>query len=437
MNTPTKTLRLLSIPVTDALNSERWHLVDPLSITYQSKRDNVTFHIWLFASTSPANPTPFLFVAWGGGERRASVVRAFGSMDQERALSLVGSEIRMEMHLPEGGQFVREDRQRFPWTKFVTEILHTCIDTDTPAKSTKHEVAPRTVEDMLRDVKLFGQIFHKTTARAIAHLSNPTGSQESIQQVMAACIAIGNACRDMEIEAVYWKGYLWDEAIERSDLFIDANVPESYLPDGPQFWYFENALPSDLDPTLPQYAWWTPEWLLSCMGLLRINQNSKRICLLIYIFEKDGDIRETADDSLPRILIRSVGIADEPCLPGYALCMAGLEFMQTTVPRTPFQYSRQVQHAAERRGDKLQPYSIMEVRRIDYQGEQGEDVTSADDSGSSRTYRYSFFQRRHRRRLKEPRKSDGVQVIRVAAGRKLKHLPLMPDAQQKVTKVRR
>ena len=51
--------------------------------------------------------------------------------------------------------------------------------------------------------------------------------------------------------------------------------------------------------------------------------------------------------------------------------------------------------------------------------------------------RHCEFQRRHRRRLPHPRKSDRVQVIRVAAGQRLKHLPLAPEAKQTVTKVKR
>ena len=112
--------------------------------------------------------------------------------------------------------------------------------------------------------------------------------------------------------------------------------------------------------------------------------------------------------------------------------------MATTIQKTPHEYTRHEQKMAHQRSRKLQPYSIAELRHYDLP-EQHEDPngTNGTNGGDhkSRNYHFSFFQRRHRRRLKEPRKSD--QVIRVAAGQKCKHLPLLPGAKQMVTKVTR
>lgn len=238
------------------------------------------------------------------------------------------------------------------------------------------------------------------------------------------------------MEAVFWPSHLWTKAVAGAEIFTDANVPSLCIPDGPQLWYFEHPLPKDLDPTDPRYHWWAPGWQMSCMALLPARRNGTESCFSICILEKESAANLSVDDALPRVFLGSIGCAGYPCDLEHALVMAGLEFMQEVIPRTSVPYSRQVQRAAERRGEKLQPCSIMEVRRIERQASQSEDDANATHEGS-RNYQFSFFQRRHRRKLKEPRKSDGVQVIRVAAGQKLKHLPLRPDAEQKVTKVSR
>src|SRR5207249_504840 len=123
-------------------------------------------------------------------------------------------------------------------------------------------------------------------------------------------------------------------------------------------------------------------------------------------------------DMLPRIALLSPGRAGAACDSRFCTVMAGLEFMQQVIPRIPHAYTSKEQAEAKRRGEKLRPYSIMDVRRLEPLDHAARAADPEDAGSHARTYHFSFIQRRHRRRLAQPRKSDGVQVIRVAAGRK-------------------
>ena len=96
-------------------------------------------------------------------------------------------------------------------------------------------------------------------------------------------------------------------------------------------------------------------------------------------------------EALPRVLMKPPLIAYEPCHVSSILCMAGIEFIQQVIPRTPYRYNHQDRKAAAKADVWLQSYSAMEVRRIE------KPQQSADDSNADheRHYHFSIFQRRH------------------------------------------
>lgn len=149
------------------------------------------------------------------------------------------------------------------------------------------------------------------------------------------------------------------------------------------------------------------------------------------MIERDADTCEGLDDLIPRVILLTLAEAGQSCSENYCECLAALEFVTEVIPRTPCEHSPSRRKEARSRGEKLLPYSAMAARRLG----PPPAAEGATEAGSGRSYHFSFFQRRHRRRQKQPRKADGVQVIRVAPCQKLQHLPLREQAPLKVTKV--
>jgi hypothetical protein len=429
-----KNLQMLPMHPSNALLRDRWRSIEDLSYTFSVAALDADIHIWCLASMVPTNPRKRMFVGWGVRRGHDPVVYAFGANETKESLDYVVSKTRDALHLGRNTTFTHDVRRRVSWSSFVSALPQIPIKVaDAPYLNASS--GPRNVKNMLSYIADLGNLMDETTASAIALLGRADLIRNGMEVVPGVCAHLGRLCRNMEIEGVFWPKRLWLEAIKEYEIFVDSNVPMHYLPDGPQLWYFEEPFTLHRPPPPNDHAlsWWGPEWKVSSIALLPADEDGKLLCWTALIFESNDPKRDSPDQMLPRILVIDRVFAGGSCNHGFSLCMAGLEFMNEMVPRTPAEYSAGAKKEAQRSGMKLQPYSIMELR---HQQTAPVDTQMADgDTGQKQTYHFSFFQRRHRRRLKVPRKADGVQIIRVAACQKCKHLPLKPNADIKVTKV--
>jgi hypothetical protein len=78
---PPNILQFHKLQPLDALDSDRWRLLDPMSGSYFSVPDQASIHLWPFESTSNLNATKFMVVGWGTDRNRVPVIQAWGIND--------------------------------------------------------------------------------------------------------------------------------------------------------------------------------------------------------------------------------------------------------------------------------------------------------------------------------------------------------------------
>lgn len=296
----------------------------------------------------------------------------------------------------------------------------------------------RTIDDMLNYTGGLGELLDETASGAVAHLSGKAKApdDDTLRATTICAMFIGKACLTCIAEAVFWPTSVWHDAMHGQELFQGTLFAEKYFPSNLQIWYFEEPFSISLDVRRPEYAWWRPSWQVIACALIPAEDDTTKVCHFVYILENFAEIIEDIRDVLPRMLVSQAFVGE--IIPNdCTYFLAGIEFMQESVPRVPHVYSNHEHKMATQKGKKLQPYSVMLLRQLEHGSPADSEGSAYGSSGHKHEYHYTFVQRRNRRKLKEPRKSDGVQVITVAAGQKFKHLPPKPEVKPKVIKVSR
>ena len=422
---PIKTM-LRCLPVPEALRTERWILQSALSLAFFSRSDNIAIHLWPFISVAPENATNYMYVCWVSNHH-GRFTSAWGVNDQGPCVDGIVNHLRLMLGIPAKSEFGYDEKHRIPWIRFATEIDPNALFAPKGTALIKPDDEVRTTEDMLGFVTALGEGLDEPLSRATGALSVPDAPDDVKLNYTRLCLQIGKLCREQALELVYWPTFLFQEALEDVDLFVDTIIPPHYIPVGPELWYPEQRIKLEFPDDDPRREWELSGFEISAIILLPTIAD-RNGCMTLFLFQTDmlnSEIR-SPDDMVPRIMIAGEGKAGEPCCKFYHWIMGGIEFMAQASPgRTPHTYSSHEHKMAQSHNRKLQPYSIMEVRKV----ERADADRPSPDTDHNSPYKHSFFQRRHRRRLNKPRKSDGLQVIRVAAGQKCKHLPLLPERE--------
>ena len=120
---PPNILQFHKLQPLDALDSDRWRLLDPMSGSYFSVPDQASIHLWPFESTSNLNGTKFMVVGWGTDRNRVPVIQAWGINDLAKAMAYLGKMVQRAMNLPDGDQFHYDKSRSCPWVRFVEDAL--------------------------------------------------------------------------------------------------------------------------------------------------------------------------------------------------------------------------------------------------------------------------------------------------------------------------
>lgn len=433
MSALTDQLQMLPMHLTEVIRTDRYRALDSRSHVYICSKYDAEIHIWCFQSLLKTNPRDCIFVSYGNRPRFEPAVLVYGADETQDALEFVLAKTRDKLRVTHDASFIEQRTARMSWDAFLPTTIGMF------GKLEYHEflhipTQPRSVETMLEYIKRLGVLFNDTAAHGISLLSRTDLIVDGMELTPMFCRTIGRLCRSGEMEGVFWEGAIFKESLKDHQIFLDSNVPAHYIPDGPQLWYLSEAITVGMDPRALAMDWWTPHWQLSAIAVVPSEYEGKLGCMSLTFFELDTADPADAYEMLPRIIMAHAATVGKPCHSTCTILLAGLEYMQEVLDKKSGIYSPGARKEATRQGKALNPYSTLVVRRIEH-GEP--DGTTEPAEGSGRHYHFSFFQRRHRRRLKQPRKSDGVQVIRVSACQKCKHLPLRPGAEVKITKVSR
>jgi hypothetical protein len=428
-------MKLRGYPVSEALRAERWHICVSLSLAFFSRTDNVAIHLWPFTSVSPVNATKYLYICWVSSPQCTFTV-ALGANDQGPAVEGIVNHLRFLLPRPAKSEFLYIERSRIPWIRFATEIDPNVLAATPAVVPPSPDSELRTVDKMLDFVQALGEGFDEPLSRATALLSAHTNDKAEEEEYFGYCMQIGKLCREREIEAVFWPTPIWQEVSGTAEIFTGTIIPPQYIPAGPELWYTERRIPLEFPQDDPRRQWDLSGFEISSIVLLPTHSIGSDVCLSLLLLQTDMVQSETRDpdEVVPRIMTLGAGVTGKPCCDNYNWIMSGISFMTQRFPRTSHEYTRHEHKMAQKQGRKLQPYSIMEVRKLE---PLSADLAPGieDQTQSHGNFSYGFIQRSHYRRLNQPRKTDGLQVVLVAAGRKCKHLPLKPETKLKVIKV--
>ena len=433
MSALTNQLQMLPMHMTEVVRQDRYRPLRSLSRMFICSKYDVEIHVWCFESMLPTNPRSSIFVSYGLRPRFEAAILVYGADRTREALDYVLAKTGDKVKVRQDAQFTENTVGCIAWEEFLPQTLGMFHALE------YHEFLhipdePRSIDTMLECIRKVGVLFNDTAAHGISLLSRKDLIVDGMDVAPMLCSIVGRICRSGEMEGIFWSKELFVEAMKDHDIFADTNTPEHYVPDSPQLWYFDEPVALSLNPDDLAMAWWSPRWKLSAVAVVPSEYAGRKGCMALNIFEQSGADAADAYEQLPRVIMSNTAVAGEPCHSTCTMMLAGLEYMQEVLVRIPAAYSPGAKKDAARQGKTLTPYSTLVVRRFQ---EPEEQETNSISEETGRKYHFSFFQRRHRRRLKEPRKSDGVQVIRVAACQKCKHLPMKPGAAVKVTKVTR
>lgn len=355
MNTPFIASKLQPMPITDSLDSDRWGLADTRSQPFRSTQSEAVIHLWLFGNFTPLSPTGFMFVVYGTGGDDMDILYAWGANDRTTSMERAVRNACKLMHLDPKDELRQDLSLNIPWIRMATEIIpdfQSAWLSNRP--NTKVNNRKRTTDDMRAFVAKLADRIDSNSSRAITYLSYPNEPDTAREQRVEFCLMIGYACRNQEMEAIYWPSRLWNEAIVGADLLANTKIPPGYLPAKPELWYFEEPLAVQFPDGDSRNLWRDLGWRLSAIILLPVQSPDGEAVMALHLFERCSTNADPAsvDDLIPRVLMRAIARPNGPCPRSFTLEMAGIKFMQQIAPRTSHKYTHHEQQMADQRIDQ-------------------------------------------------------------------------------------